>query len=109
SSLSQANIPNITPDITVTKEQSLHLLLSSVAMNELAFSHLINAEAEKLQAFVAFANEATSLNTNDFIQMNRAVSILIEDLIMGQWINLKKLDRTIALLDKDDFDDDYDE
>lgn len=107
--MSQANIPNITPDITVTKEQSLHLLLSSVAMNELAFSHLINAEAEKLQAFVAFANEATNLNTNDFIQMNRAVSILIEDLIMGQWINLKKLDRTITLLDKDDFDDDYDE
>lgn len=104
--MSQANIPNITPDITVTKEQSLHLLLSSIAMNELAFSHLINAEAEKLQAFVAFANEATCLESNDFIHINQAVSTFIEDLTMGQWLNLKKLDRTIALLGKDDFDED---
>jgi len=96
--VSQANIPNITPDISVTKQQSLHLLLSSVALNELAFSHLINAEAEKLQAFVAFTNEATCLETRDFLQMNKAVSTLIEDLTMGQWLNLKKLDRTIALL-----------
>ena len=105
--MSQANIPNITPEITVTKEQSIHLLLSSVAMSELAFSHLINAEAEKLQSFVAFANEATSLNTNDFIHMNRAVSTFIEDLTIGQWLNLKKLDRTITLLEKSEFDDDY--
>ena len=106
--MSQANIPNITPDISVTKEQSLHLLLSSVAMNELAFSHLINAEAEKLQAFVAFATESTCLDTRDFIQINKAVSTFIEDLTMGQWINLKKLDRTIAILEEDNFSTDED-
>ncbi|MCR8656723.1 hypothetical protein [Paenibacillus endoradicis] len=107
--MSQANIPNITPDISVTKEQSLHLLLSSVALNELAFSHLINAEAEKLQAFVAFAQEASCLETRDFLQINKAVSTFIEDLTMGQWINLKKLDRTIALLEEDNFEENCDE
>lgn len=103
--MSQANIPNITPNISVTKEQSIHLLLSSVAMNELAFSHLMNAEAEKLQAFVSFTREATCLEIKDFIQMNKAVSSFIEELTMSQWLSLKKLDRTISLLEEAEFDE----
>jgi len=106
--LSQANIPNITPNISVTKEQSIHLLLSSIAMNELAFSHLVNAEAEKLQAFVAFAQETDEVYTKDFIEMNQAVSHFLEDITMGQWLSLKKLDRTITLIHQEtESDDDY--
>ncbi len=96
--IAQANIPNITPDITVTKEQSIQLLLSSIAMNELAFSHLINAEAEKLHAFVTFAQETACVYTKDFIEINQAVTSLLEEITMGQWLGLKRLDRTISLI-----------
>lgn len=103
--MSQANIPNVTPNITVTKEESIRLLLSSVAMNELAFSHLLNAEAEKLQAFVAYTRESECIQINDFLEMNKSITHFIEDIAMGQWLSLKKLDRSISLLSKESLDD----
>ncbi|MDQ0417802.1 hypothetical protein J2Z48_001986 [Croceifilum oryzae] len=47
--MSQANIPNISPNISITREDAVNLLLSSIALEELGLSHIINAEGEKLQ------------------------------------------------------------
>ncbi|MEK4509785.1 MULTISPECIES: collagen-like protein [Paenibacillus] len=47
--MSQANIPNITPAISLTRDEVVNLILSSIAMQELGLSHIINAEAEKIQ------------------------------------------------------------
>ncbi|MEB9673371.1 collagen-like protein [Bacillus anthracis] len=47
--MSQANLPNITPTITVTGEDAINLLLASIALEELGLAHIINAEAEKIQ------------------------------------------------------------
>ncbi|MFB5762026.1 collagen-like protein [Paenibacillus medicaginis] len=47
--MSQANIPNITPAITLTRDEAINLVLSSIAMQELGLSHIINAEAEKIK------------------------------------------------------------
>ncbi|MFE4712721.1 MULTISPECIES: hypothetical protein [unclassified Paenibacillus] len=53
--MSQPSIPNITLTISVTKKEMISLLLSSIAMRELAISHILNAEAEKMQAFAHHA------------------------------------------------------
>lgn len=47
--MSQANLPNITPTISIARDDAVNLLLSSIAMEELGLSHIINAEGEKLQ------------------------------------------------------------
>ncbi len=47
--MSFPNVPNITPTIEIDQEQCVNMLLASVAMEELGLSHIINAEAEKLQ------------------------------------------------------------
>lgn len=47
--MSQANLPNITPTITVARADSINLLLTSIALEELGRAHIINAEAEKIQ------------------------------------------------------------
>ncbi|WP_128896304.1 hypothetical protein [Longirhabdus pacifica] len=47
--MSQANIPNITPIISITVGQTVPLLLASIALEELALAHVVNAEAEKIQ------------------------------------------------------------
>lgn len=43
------NLPNISPEISLTTEQTIDLLLASIAMEELALAHVMNAEAEKVQ------------------------------------------------------------
>ncbi|WP_179885225.1 hypothetical protein [Bacillus cereus] len=46
--MSQANIPNITPTVSLTREESVNLILSSIALQELGLAHIINAEGEKI-------------------------------------------------------------
>ncbi|GKU77952.1 hypothetical protein [Paenibacillus sp. L3-i20] len=47
--MSQSNIPNITPQITLTKDDAINLLLYSIALEELGISHVLNAQGENLQ------------------------------------------------------------
>ncbi|TVX86877.1 collagen-like protein [Paenibacillus agilis] len=47
--MSQANLPNITPTITLSRDQVIPLLLASIASEELGLSHILNAEGEKIQ------------------------------------------------------------
>ncbi|WP_179139782.1 hypothetical protein [Bacillus sp. CDB3] len=39
--MSQANIPNITPTISVNRDDTLNLLLASIALEELGLSHIL--------------------------------------------------------------------
>nr|ABY19411.1 PclH [Pasteuria ramosa] len=47
--MSQANIPGISPQISLDQESVLNLLLASTALNSVGLSHVLNAEAEKMQ------------------------------------------------------------
>ncbi|MFC6649580.1 hypothetical protein [Paenibacillus rhizoplanae] len=47
--MSQANLPNITPTITLSRSDAINMMLSAIAMEELGLSHVINAEGEKMQ------------------------------------------------------------
>lgn len=48
--LSFPNIPNVTPSIDLSREDVINLLLASIAFEELGLAHIINSEAEKIQA-----------------------------------------------------------
>lgn len=50
--MSLPNIPNINPEITLEIEDSIKLLLSSIAMQEIGLSHIVNAEGENLQCII---------------------------------------------------------
>jgi hypothetical protein len=63
--MSQANIPNITPAITITREDAITILLSSIALEGLAMSQIINAEGEKLQFILGTLPQLQATNTNE--------------------------------------------
>ncbi|HFK1410226.1 TPA: hypothetical protein ACGXKU_006546, partial [Bacillus cereus] len=74
--MSQPNLPDITPDISLTREEAINLLLSSIAMQELGLAHIINAEGEKLQyalGTLATNNLATPPTFDQLIQLNKSV------------------------------------
>ncbi|MDP4085274.1 MAG: hypothetical protein Q8934_11760 [Bacillota bacterium] len=50
--MSFPTIPNVTPTISINREEVFNLLLASIAFEELGLAHIINAEAEKIQAVV---------------------------------------------------------
>lgn len=51
--MSMPNIPNITPEINICREDAISILYMSVAMQEIGLSHILNAQGEILQQVVA--------------------------------------------------------
>lgn len=47
--MSYPNIPNISPTVTLTRDDVVNLIFSSIAMEELGLAHIINAQAENIQ------------------------------------------------------------
>lgn len=73
-SMSLPNIPNITPDITLSRCETLNLLLSSVAMEEIGLSHILQAEAERIQMFLGASGDPS---LEELSSINRSTERLI--------------------------------
>ncbi|MDD4643817.1 MAG: hypothetical protein PHW90_02185 [Bacilli bacterium] len=73
-------------------------LLESVAMEEISISHLINAEAEKIQAFVGNKTDFPFCNEiKEVMDFSKIISDFLEKIIMKQWILLNKLNKIIEI------------
>lgn len=86
-------------------------LLESIALEEIALSHLLNAEAEKIQAFVGEKNDFPFCSTyRSIIDFSKISSDFINKIIMKQWILLNKLDKVneigISCFENDKYKDD---
>lgn len=87
------NIPNITPIIDLDRCEVINLLLSSIALEEIGLSHILNAEGEKLQAFL-------NLNLNcsdDFHKINHSINKTLRSIIKSQMLLQFKLEDVIEL------------
>ncbi|WP_149453541.1 hypothetical protein [Pasteuria penetrans] len=98
--MSQASIPNITPVISITPGQSISLMLSSVAMEELALAHVINAEAEKIQFVVGTLPGVSSppVTVSGLIKINDIVNRTLQDVIKTEMLLQFKLENIIGIL-----------
>lgn len=101
--MSQANIPNITPLISVTVGQTIPLLLSSIALEELALAHIVNAEAEKLQLVLGTLPGGTPLSPavvsiSDLLAVDASVQTTLRDVIKKEMLLEFKFENTLDLL-----------
>lgn len=85
--MSMPNIPNIKPEISLKRSEAINLLLSSIALEEIGISHIINAEAEKLQYAIAKHPSICEL-----LQVNKSVERMIRSLIKKQMLLQFKLE-----------------
>lgn len=95
--MSQSNIPNITPVISVTRDDALNLLLSSIALEELGLSHIINAEGEKIQFALGTLPGVTSppASISDLLLINESVRGTINDLTKKEFLLQSKLESVL--------------
>ncbi|MFD4519164.1 hypothetical protein ACFWO6_14560 [Paenibacillus glucanolyticus] len=94
------NLSKVTPDLLLTRDQAINLLLTSIAMEELGLSHIINAEGEKLQYVLGTIPGLTGppATVNDVLNVNESVRQTIQELTKKQWLLLNKLDSVLFSL-----------
>ncbi|PGR90459.1 hypothetical protein COC68_26420, partial [Bacillus thuringiensis] len=94
--MSQANIPNITPNISLTREESINLILASIALEELGLAHIINAEAEKIQyAIGTLSGLSPAATLDEILAVNESVNQTIQTALKTQMLLQSKLDSVI--------------
>jgi len=95
------NIPNITPEINITREDVINLLLASIAFEELGLAHLINAEAEKIQAVLGTlpppGDNITGTTLNDLLNINLSVRKTLQDIIKKEMLLQFKLENVLEI------------
>lgn len=102
--MSQANFPNITPSITITVGDTIPLLLSSIALEELALAHIMNAEAEKLQFVLGTLTPTTSTLTpgtvtvSNLLLVDQSVRRTLQDVIMKEMLLQFKFENVLDLI-----------
>ncbi len=81
--MSQPNIPNISPNITITREDAINLILSSIALEEIGLSHIINAEGEKIQFVLGTLPGITGpgATISDVLAINQSVRATLDSTI----------------------------
>lgn len=102
--MSQANIPNIGKLSSIKTDQTATLLLASIALEELALAHVINAEAEKLQ-FVLGKLKPTKTklsppkaSASNLFTINASAERILQDVIKKEMLLQFKLENILDLL-----------
>ncbi|EPC8411314.1 hypothetical protein ACR3AM_005743 [Bacillus thuringiensis] len=91
--MSQSNIPNITPTISLTREESINLLLASIALEELGLAHIINAEAEKIQFALGTIPGLSPFPTlSDILAINESVNTTLKNATKKEMLLQSKLE-----------------
>ncbi|MFI3213175.1 MAG: hypothetical protein R3Y24_07515 [Eubacteriales bacterium] len=96
--MSMPTIPTIDPQISVTRDDALNIILSSIGMEELSLAHIVNAEAEKIQfalGTLETASEAASIE--QIMEVNNSAKKMLRDVIKNQMLIGMKMEDTVEL------------
>lgn len=108
--MSLPNIPNIVPEIDLNLTDSLKLLLNSYAMTDISFSHILNAEGEKMQNALGTLNAFDSnegccngsepYTSQEILEINNSIKSTLRDVLRNQMIMQMKMEDTLIFYDR---------
>lgn len=99
--MSMPNIPDISPNISIDREDVINLLLASIALEEIGLAHIINAEGEKIQFAVNKLNETKSnlpATAELILKINESVNHTLITAIKKELLLDNKLKQVVGLL-----------
>lgn len=78
-------------------------LFESIALEEMALSNILNAESDKIQAFVGEDLDfPTDPSNREIINFSRSVNQFMENVIMNEWLLIKKLENVMRVYEEID-------
>lgn len=97
--MSMPNIPNLNPNIEIDRNDAVNIILSSIGMEELSLSHLLNAEAEKIQFALGTLETAQGqpASIEQILETNRQAGKMVRDVIKNQMLLAMKMEDTVEL------------
>ena len=99
--MSFPNIPDVDASVDISTEDSVNLLLASIAFEELGLAHIINAEAEKIQFVLGTLEdqewERTTPTIEDLLDINRSVDQTLKEVIKTQMLLQFKLEDVLTI------------
>lgn len=101
--MSFPNIPDIKPDVDISREQVINLLLASIAFEELGLAHIINSEAEKIQFVVGTLEDQRCPKPptmDELLEINRSVEQTLRSVIKNQMLLQFKLEDVLNIPDE---------
>lgn len=96
--MSQPTFPDVNPDMTC--DYALNMILTSIAMEEMALGNIVNAESEKLKYII----EELSLcipgrhNLNCILAVNQSVTRLLDSVAQNQMLLKNKMERVLQAM-----------
>lgn len=96
--MSMPSFPEINPELT--REKALEMILASIAMEELALSHIMNAEGEKLQHILSMKETCDKKrpSIDEILCVNQSISNLLDIVSQNQFMLKNKMERVLQSL-----------
>ena len=93
------SMPSFPPNgADLTQEEALTMIIASIAMEELALSHIINAEGEKLQYILgALPGTNPCATPQDVLAVNKSVASLLDVVAQNQMLLKSKLEKVLEV------------
>ena len=100
--MSMPNIPNLNPQINVSRDDAVNIILSSIGMEELSLAHILNAEAEKIQFALGTLETAggQASSMTDILETNKLASKMVRNVIKNQMLLSMKMEDTVDLAEQ---------
>ena len=100
--MSVPNIPNLNPQISVSRDDAVNIILSSIGMEELSLAHILNAEAEKIQFALGTLETAggQASSMTDILETNKLASKMVRNVIKNQMLLSMKMEDTVDLAEQ---------
>lgn len=97
--MSLPNIPDINPNITITMEDSIKILIASIGLEEIALAHILNAEGEKIQYVLGTLDgkDPGDVTICDVLKVNRSVERTLRNVIKTEMLLQFKLEDALEL------------
>lgn len=102
--MSMPSIPDLNPQIALSRDDAINVILSSIGMEELSLAHILNAEAEKIQFALGTLSTAngTAATMDQILDVNSSAKKMLRDVIKNQMLIGMKLEDTLELAEIED-------